>query len=141
MKFKKIVKEGAREEWEDLKAHWTASSKPKMHDQFEYNREWNKAHPELTCDRCGFASRNEDYFDVDGDEVLCDKCRRGMTEESLTSEGLQEDVMEMPDRVDELEKEIEKLWVRLGDVDTETVLELVSKYVELEKLEPGRVDF
>ena len=61
--------------------------------------------------------------------------------EEWDGEGLEEKVQEMPDRVDELEREIEKLWVRLGDVDTETVLELVSKYVELEKLEPGRVDF
>ena len=80
MKFKKIAKEGAREEWEDLKAHWTASRKPKMHDQFEYNREWNKAHPEITCDRCGFTSRYEDYFGIEGDQILCDKCRRGMNE-------------------------------------------------------------
>ena len=82
MKFKKIVKEDAREEWEDLKAHWTASSKPKMHDQFKAAGEWFKAHPELTCDRCGFTSRNEDYFGIEGDEVLCDKCRRGTANEA-----------------------------------------------------------
>ena len=82
MKFKKIVKEDAREEWEDLKAHWTASSKSKMHDQFKAAGEWNKAHPEITCDRCGFTSRHEDFFGIEGDEILCDKCRRGMNESS-----------------------------------------------------------
>ena len=80
MKFKKIVKENARDEWEDLKRHWTASSKPKGQREFDQAAEWDKAHPEITCDRCGFASRNEDYFRVEGDEVLCDQCRRGMNE-------------------------------------------------------------
>lgn len=82
MDFRKIVKENARDEWEDLKRHWTASSKPKGQKEFDQAAEWNKAHPELTCDRCGFTSRNEDYFDVDGDEILCDKCRRGSVNES-----------------------------------------------------------
>ena len=65
----------------------------------------------------------------------------GTDEDDIYSEGLQEDVLDMPDRVDELEKEIERLWVRLGDVDDKTVIELIRNYVELEKLEPGRVDF
>lgn len=82
MKFRKIVKEDAREEWEDLKAHWTASNKPKMHDQFKAAGEWNKAHPELTCDRCGFTSRHKDFFGVKCDEILCDKCRREMANEA-----------------------------------------------------------
>lgn len=82
MKFRKIVKEDAREEWEDLKAHWTASSKSKMHDQFRDVGAWNKAHPVITCDRCGFTSRHEDFFGIVGDEILCDKCRRGMNESS-----------------------------------------------------------
>lgn len=56
-------------------------------------------------------------------------------------EGMEEDVLDMPDRVDELESEIEKLWVRLGDVDEDTVMELIADYVELEKIEPGRVEF
>ena len=59
------------------------------------------------------------------------------------NEGLQEDVLEMGDRTDELEAEIEKLWDELGDIGgkNEIVLDLISKYVELEKIEPGRVDF
>lgn len=63
---------------------------------------------------------------------------------NAVNEGLQEDVLDMPDRVTELEQEIEKLWVRLGDLPgdkNEVVLNLISKYVELEQLEPGRVDF
>ena len=56
-------------------------------------------------------------------------------------EGMEEDVLDMPDRVDELESEIEKLWVRLGDVDEDTIRELIADYVELEKIEPGRVEF
>ena len=49
----------------------------------------------------------------------------------------------MGDRVDELESEIERLWKRLGDIGDkdEVVLNLISRYVELEKIEPGRVDF
>ena len=78
--MKRIKNEGAREEWEDLKRHWTASSKPKGQREFDQAAEWDKAHPEITCDRCGFASRNEDYFRVEGDEVLCDNCIRGMNE-------------------------------------------------------------
>jgi len=42
MKFKKIVKEGS------------------------------EMHPEITCDRCGFTSSQEDYFGIEGDEILCD---------------------------------------------------------------------
>ena len=63
---------------------------------------------------------------------------------NAVNEGLEEDVLEMGDRVDELEAEIEKLWARLGDLPgdkNEVVLNLISNYVELEKLEPGRVDF
>ena len=67
----------------------------------------------------------------------------GTDEDDIYNEGLEEDVLEMPDRVDELEAEIEKLWDELGDIGgkNEIVLDLISKYVELEKLEPGRVDF
>lgn len=53
MKFKKIVKEGS------------------------------EIHPELTCDRCGFTSRQEDYFDIEGDEILCYRCRRGIASEAM----------------------------------------------------------
>lgn len=61
----------------------------------------------------------------------------------VANEGLEEDVLDMPDRVDELEAEIEKLWDELGDIGgkNEIVLDLISKYVELDKIEPGRVDF
>ena len=58
--------------------------------------------------------------------------------------GTQEQVLDMPDRVEELENEIEKLWVRLGDLPEDKykdVLDLISRYVELEQIEPGRVDF
>lgn len=63
--------------------------------------------------------------------------------EEWEGKGLEERVQEMPDRVDELESEIERLWKRLGDIGDkdEIVLNLISKYVELEKIEPGRVDF
>ena len=64
--------------------------------------------------------------------------------EEWEGRGLEEQVQDMPDRVDELEREIEKLWVRLGDLPgdkNEVVLDLISRYVELEKIEPGRVDF
>lgn len=44
--------------------------------RFEALFESSEIHPELTCDRCGFTSRQEDYFDIVGDEILCDKCRR-----------------------------------------------------------------
>lgn len=68
----------------------------------------------------------------------------GEYDESWEGRGLEEQVQDMPDRVEELEREIEKLWVRLGDLPgdkNEVVLDLISKYVELEKIEPGRVDF
>lgn len=68
---------------EGINSHWTASNKSKMHDQFRDVDEWNISHPEITCDRCGFTSRYEDFFDVDGDEILCDKCRRGMNEDTI----------------------------------------------------------
>ena len=61
--------------------------------------------------------------------------------EDWDGRGLEEDVLDMPDRVEELENEIEKLWVRLGDVDEGTVMKLIAAYVELEQIEPGRVDF
>lgn len=63
--------------------------------------------------------------------------------EEWEGKGLEERIQEMPDRVDELESEIERLWKRLGDIGDkdEIVLNLISKYVELEKIEPGRVDF
>ena len=53
MKFKKIVKEGS------------------------------EMHPEIKCDRCGFTSRQEDHFEINGDEILCDKCRRGVASEAM----------------------------------------------------------
>ena len=66
------------------------------------------------------------------------------TNEDWEGRGLEEEVLDMPDRVEELEREIERLWARLGDLpgDKEKmVLDLISRYVELEKIEPGRVDF
>lgn len=63
---------------------------------------------------------------------------------NLFTEDTQSELLEMGDRVDELEAEIEKLWKRLGnlpDDKDEIVLQLISRYVELEGLEPGRVDF
>lgn len=65
-------------------------------------------------------------------------------DESWEGRGLEEEeVLDMPDRVTELEQEIERLWKRLGDIGDkdEIVLDLISRYVELEELEPGRVDF
>lgn len=55
------------------------------------------------------------------------------------NEGLEEDVLGMPDRVEELDEEIDRLWRRLGDVDDKTVSKLILACVELEKLEPGRL--
>lgn len=26
--------------------------------------DWDDAHPEITCDRCGFADSQEDYFQI-----------------------------------------------------------------------------
>ena len=75
MKMKRKANEGAREEWEDLKRHWTASRKPKGQREFDQAGEWNKAHPEITCDGCGYTSRNEDYFEVVDGKLLCDRCR------------------------------------------------------------------
>lgn len=100
-------------------------------------------------DECGFYDEDEEFSEflerAKGDRKLqmkvkaaLDKCK---SQGELYCEGLQEDVLEMPDRVDELEAEIEKLWVRLGDVDEDTVQKLIADYVELDKIEPGRVDF
>jgi hypothetical protein len=63
--------------------------------------------------------------------------------EDWDGRGTQEDVFEMPDRVDELEANIERLWNELGPIDDKSkiIMELISNYVELEKIEPGRVDF
>jgi hypothetical protein len=44
--------------------------------RFEALFESSEIHPKLTCDRCGFTSRQEDYFDIVDDEILCDRCRR-----------------------------------------------------------------
>ena len=41
----------------------------------EFSDEWKKAHPELTCDRCGFTSRQEDYFSIaDNGDIVCYSC-------------------------------------------------------------------
>ncbi len=63
--------------------------------------------------------------------------------EDWDGRGTQEQVLDMPDRAEELESEIEKLWDELGDIGgkNEIVLDLISNYVELEKIDPGRVDF
>lgn len=56
------------------------------------------------------------------------------------NEGLEEDIQEMPDRVDELESEIESLWEELGhlpDDKYKVIIDLISRYLELERLKPG----
>jgi len=58
---------------------------------------------------------------------------------NAVNEGSMEEVLEMPDRVNELEEEIDKLWRRLGDVDDKTLCQLICKCVELEQMEPGRL--
>lgn len=78
--------------------------------------------------------------------LLSDMCYAYSVSESFDDgvRGTQEQVLDMPDRVEELENEIEKLWVRLGDLPEDKykdVLDLISRYVELEQIEPGRVDF
>ena len=58
------------------------------------------------------------------------------------SEGLEEDVLEMPDRVNELEEEIENAWVSLEahGADVDRIMQLVQNYIELYKIEPERTE-
>ena len=56
------------------------------------------------------------------------------------NEGLEEDIQEMPDRADELESEIKSLWDELGhlsDGKYKIIIDLISRYLELERLKPG----
>lgn len=101
---------------------------------------YQKDHPEDPegKDYPSWVKKNPSYVEYVLEE-LYDKAIEENPEQF--DEGMEEDVLDMPDRVDELESEIEKLWVRLGDVDEGTVMKLIAAYVELEQIEPGRVDF
>lgn len=173
--------------------------------------DWDDAHPEITCDRCGFTDNQEDYFQIVDGQILCDQCARSAQKEQYdeswvgdkakagwnkvksgakkvakavgdafkgpfrkgdqivmkgedgetykgtikgfdlgdktyevllgnpVNEDIQEEVLDMPDRVEELDKEIDRLWRRLGDVDDKTVSKLILACIELEKLEPGSI--
>ena len=61
---------------------------------------------------------------------------------NAVAESLEEDVLEMPDRVDELEEEIEKAWVSLEahGADVDRIMQLVQNYIELYKIEPERTE-
>ena len=82
------------------------------------------------------------YWDR-GDKTYEVMLGKQVANEDWDGRGTQEDVFEMPDRVDELEANIERLWNELGPIDDKSkiIMELISNYVELEKIEPGRVDF
>ena len=61
-------------------------------------------------------------------------------EESLTNEGLQEDVLDMSDREDELVWMIQDTFWHLADLgDPDILRELIENCVELEKVKPGRL--
>ena len=63
-----------------------------------------------------------------------------MYEESLTNEGLQEDVLDMSDREDELVWMIQDTFWHLADLgDPDILRELIENCVELEKVKPGRL--
>lgn len=55
------------------------------------------------------------------------------------NEDTQSDVLEMGDRVDELDLEIDRLWRQLGDVDDKVLCKLILCCIEQEQLEPGRI--
>lgn len=55
------------------------------------------------------------------------------------SEDTQSELLEMGDRVDELDLEIDRLWRQLGDVDDKVLCKLILCCIEQEQLEPGRI--
>lgn len=61
---------------------------------------------------------------------------------NAVAESLEEDVLDMPDRVEELEEEIEKAWVSLEahGADVDRIMQLVQNYIELYKIEPERTE-
>ena len=79
--------------------------------------------------------------DPEFDALMAEKKVR----KSKMNEGLEEDIQEMPDRIDELEHNIEIAWAELdhevgrNSTVTRVVADLIRNYVELEKLKPGRV--
>ena len=102
----------------------------------------------------------DDYFtyqeDPQGFEAYyIDKANRGELIDQLNSrvggimsestmnddwdgEGLEEKVLNMPDRIDELVSEIEYAWILLEDesADVDKIMQLVQNYIELYKIDP-----
>lgn len=59
---------------------------------------------------------------------------------NAVNEGLQEDVLDMADREDELVWMIqEKFWDLAGETDPESLRQLIDNCVELERVKPGRL--
>ena len=59
---------------------------------------------------------------------------------NAVNEGLQEDVLDMADREDELVWMIqEKFWDLAGETDPESLRQLIENCVELERVKPGRL--
>lgn len=80
--------------------------------------ESSEIHPELTCDRCGFTDRQEDYFDIVGDEILCDRCRRRLMKESKKSfHGIPDAYLIDTGSHSEPEVEYRGITLEYGDVD------------------------
>jgi hypothetical protein len=91
---------------------------------------------ELRCDWCGFSSDNENRFTEIGDQTVCRMC----LSRSKYDEGLQEDVLDMADREDELVWMIQDTFWHLADLGDQDILrELIENCVELEKVKPGRL--
>lgn len=107
---------------------------------FDWNRladEMNRTAQEVYEYACEVDGTDDDMYD---ESWLGDKAKAGWQKvKSSVNEGSMEEVLEMPDRVNELEEEIDKLWRRLGDVDDKTLCQLICKCVELEQMEPGRL--
>lgn len=59
----------------------------------------------------------------------------------MANEGLQEDVLDMADREDELVWMIqEKFWDLAEEADPDSLRQLIENCVELEKVKPGKLD-
>lgn len=64
------------------------------------------------------------------------------TNEEWEGRGLEEQVQDMPDRVDELASQIEDIWISLEDegADVDKIMQLIQNYVELSKIDPEEVN-